>query len=95
MAAVDTRSAYGFGVHLPREVAESPELRKVTRQLVGQVFYGTLLAQMRKSSLKTGLMSGGRAEQVFGAQLDSIFADHVALREKRGLGDMIYRRLMS
>lgn len=73
---------------------ESPALRKAAQEIVGRTFYGTLLAQARQSSLKTGLMDGGRMEEAFGAQLDAIYAESLGAWEKRGLGEALYRRLV-
>ena len=43
--------------------------RKRVGELVGNVFYGTLIKQMQASKLKGTVMHGGRGEEVFGGQL--------------------------
>ena len=50
--------------------AESPELKKVFTEFVGQTLFGSMLASMRKSVGKPAYMHGGRTEEVFQKQLD-------------------------
>ena len=45
-------------------------LRETADQLVGSVFYGSLLRTMRASALQGKYGHGGRGEEVFAAQLD-------------------------
>lgn len=78
---------------LSAQTPRIPELRDLTRKIVGRVFYGALLEQMRSSTLKGTYMHGGRGENVFGAQLDAIRAEHMGQQERRGLADALYRQL--
>lgn len=75
-------------------LAESKLLRDVTRQMTAHVFYGTLMAQARNSSMKSGLISGGRAESAFGGQLDALYAEKMGNRERGGLADALYGHLI-
>ncbi len=59
------------------EGAPSPELRKAFDSFVGQTFYGQLLQAMRKTVDKPAYFHGGRAEEVFQAQLDQILAERM------------------
>lgn len=49
--------------------AERQDLRKSVGELVGGVFYATLLRQAQASKLKGQYMHGGRGEEVFQGQL--------------------------
>lgn len=77
----------------PKQTPQIPELRSLTQKVVGRVFYGTLLARMRASTLKGNYMHGGRGEDVFGAQLDEVRAERMGQQERRGLADALYRQL--
>ncbi|MEM9825567.1 MAG: rod-binding protein [Planctomycetota bacterium] len=53
------------------EAADSRyELQEVFSEFVGQTFFGTMLASMRKTVGKPAYMHGGRGEEVFQQQLD-------------------------
>lgn len=69
------------------------KLREATRQLVGSVFYGTLLKNMRASSLRGEIGHGGRGEEVFGAQLDGVLAERAGMATRGGLADHLYKHL--
>ena len=58
----------------PAVSAAGVKLRRTADELAGSVFYGTLLRQLRQSSLKGEYGHGGRGEDVFGAQLDQVLA---------------------
>jgi len=58
----------------PAKVPARSALRRAADELVGEVFYGTLLRQMRQSPLKGKYGHGGRGEEVFQGQLDAVFA---------------------
>ena len=61
---------------------EKSRLREVADQVVGQIFYGTMLRQMRKSAFKGKYGHGGRGEEVFQAQLHDVLATRAG--EARG-----------
>ena len=69
------------------------ELRDTIGEVVGSVFFGTLLKSMRDSELKGPYGHGGRAEEVFGAQLDAIFAGNAGKAANTGLADALYKRM--
>ncbi|MCC7291603.1 MAG: hypothetical protein IT449_06045 [Phycisphaerales bacterium] len=62
--------------------------------MTANVFYGTLMAQARNSSMKRGVISGGRAESAFGQQLDALYAQKMGARERGGLADALYGHLI-
>ena len=68
-------------------------LKEATGQIVGSVFYGTLLKSMRDSELKGAYGHGGRGEEVFAAQLHGIWAERMGEASNGGLTDVLYRRL--
>lgn len=76
--------------------ADHPTLRRLresTDALVGQVFFGALLAQMRGSPLKGKYGHGGRGEEVFAAQLDLTVAERAGRGQRAGLSETLYRHL--
>jgi len=68
-------------------------LKEATGQIVGSVFYGTLLKSMRDSELKGAYGHGGRGEEVFAAQLHGMWAERMGEASNGGLTDVLYRRL--
>jgi len=68
-------------------------LRQSVGQVVGSVFYGTLLKALRESSLKGAYGHGGRGEEVFAAQLHGLMAERMGAAAKRGLPELLYRGL--
>ena len=68
-------------------------LRQTTDQVVGSVFYGTLLESMRASGLRGKYGHGGRGEEVFAAQLDRMLAERAGQARSYTLSDAIVRRL--
>jgi Rod binding domain-containing protein len=71
--------------------AADDRLRDAADRLVGTVFYGTLLRQMRDSKLKGKYGHGGRGEEIFQAQLDQRFAEQAGQASSNALADAIYR----
>ena len=67
-------------------------LRRVANEVVGQVFYGTLLRQLRSSSLKGKYGHGGRGEEVFQAQLDQFLAERAGGVGRIDLADALVKR---
>lgn len=68
------------------------QLRQATDKLVGSLFYGTLLRQMRSSVLKGPYGHGGRGEEIFAAQLDQIFAERMGEARTTNLTDAVVKR---
>jgi hypothetical protein len=68
-------------------------LRETVGQVVGSVFYGTLLKTMRDSKLKGPYGHGGRGEEIFAAQLHGLLAERAGASTSRGLGDALLGRL--
>ncbi len=77
-------------VNNARVDAQMENLRTTAGQVVGSVFYGTLLKELRQSSLKGELGHGGRGEDVFQAQLDQVFVEGIGKSTRFDLVDAIY-----
>lgn len=81
------------GIGRPPDAHDPLVVRQTGEQLVSQVFFGPLLAEMRKLPFGRGIGGGGRGEEVFGEQLDQRLADAVASRGGGGLVDAVARAL--
>lgn len=77
----------------PAQADALEPLRQATGQVVGSVFYGTLLKTMRESKLKGPFGHGGRGEEVFAAQLHGLWAERMGEATDRGIAETLYRRL--
>ncbi len=76
----------------PVSKAARAQLAKAADEIVGSVFYGTMLRQMRSASMKGEYGHGGRGEEVFEAQLDQLYAKEMGLGKKVNLSDAIVDR---
>jgi Rod binding domain-containing protein len=72
---------------------DTGRLRETVDELLGSVFFGTLLKAMRESGLKGPYGHGGRGEEVFAAQLHGMLAERMGIAADIGIGDMLYERL--
>ena len=68
-------------------------LREVTGQVVGSVFYGTLLRTMRDSAIKGKYGHGGYGETVFQGQLDQVLAERAGSSRQNDLTGAMVKRL--
>ncbi|MBL7202869.1 MAG: rod-binding protein [Desulfobacteraceae bacterium] len=72
----------------------SPQLREACSELESLfIFY--LLKEMRATIPKTGLISGGRAEEIYTSMLDSQISKEMASQRGIGLSSLILDRLES
>lgn len=76
-----------------RVTRDLKRLRETTGQVIGSVFFGTLLKTMRESKLQGPYGHGGRGEEVFAAQLHELLAERMGRGMRNGLGETIYRSL--
>ncbi len=88
-----TKGVQSVSVSTDRVARDLKRLREATGTVVGSVFFGTLLQQMRESKLKGPYGHGGRGEEIFAAQLHGILAERAGNTVQRGLAQAIYRRL--
>ena len=69
-------------------------MRAKVGDLVGNVFYGTLLRQMQESKIKGKYFHGGRGEEVFQAQLGMELAKRMGESPSDPMANMIYDALV-
>lgn len=65
--------------------------RASAAQVVSEIAFKPLLAEMRKLPFGKDLFHGGRTEEIFSERLDELVADRVALAEGGGLTAQIER----
>ena len=68
-------------------------MKEITGQVVGSVFFGTLLKTMRDSELKGSFGHGGRGEDVFAAQLHGLYAEQAGTSLSGGLKEVLFQNL--
>lgn len=66
------------------------EAREAFDQFVGTIFYGQLLKSMRSTVGKPAYFHGGRAEEVFGQQLDGVLAEQMTRNNAASMTDAMY-----
>ncbi len=93
LSIIDTATVPRTPERAPRVERDLNRLREVTGQVIGSVFFGTLLRTMRESSMKGPYGHGGRGEEVFAAQLHNIYAEQVGTSLRSGVSETIYQRL--
>jgi Rod binding domain-containing protein len=77
------------GVDADRE----KDLRKAAEQLVATTFIQPMLAKMREDPFKSDLFHGGRTEEIFGEQLDTILSERIVSRADFSIVDAVYNRI--
>jgi len=75
------------------DAAAQDRARTAANQLVATALVQPILAQMRSSPFKSELFHGGRGEEVFGQQLDTVLAERIASSPTLGLGSAVAERL--
>ncbi len=81
----NTLRAYAAGAS-PEQQAE---LKKTISQVVGQVFFGTLLRQMRSQLDMSNPLNAGRAGQTFASQLDQFLLERLGKSGRFSAGEKI------
>jgi len=74
-----------------RATRDTSKLRETAGSVVGNVFYGTLLKQMRESGIQGEYGHGGRGEEVFAAQLHNLLAERLGGCGNFDLADAVWR----
>jgi len=72
--------------------AKQDKAREAAEQFVSFGLILPLMKMAREDPFKTPLFHGGRAEEIFGAQLDQTLADRIGPTAARSLVDSVYRR---
>lgn len=85
--------------HDPRPPASTldptdPALHKAFGDFVGQTFYGQMLSAMRKTVGPPAYFHGGRAEEVFQAQLDQVLAEKLSDASAETFAEPMYQLFM-
>ncbi len=78
--------------NLPQSVEKSNQLKEACSELES-VFIAYLLKEMRATIPKTGLISGGRAEEIYTSMLDSQISKEMASQRGIGFSSLILDRL--
>jgi len=90
-------SAGGFATALNSARSTSSnamsELREAAQQMVASAFILPLLQQVRDDPFKSDLFHGGKSEDLFGQQLDTILADRIVDASRLGVADAIVDRM--
>lgn len=76
------RAQFSFLTELGRQIdAQNPQMTKqAATQMLAQIFFVPLLAEMREFQFGRELATGGQMESTFGERLDQRIADTVAAR---------------
>ncbi|MFH1265841.1 MAG: rod-binding protein [Planctomycetota bacterium] len=62
----------------PAKEGQTKEVREAFQSFVGETLFGQVLKAMRKTVGKPAYFHGGRAEEIFQAQLDQVLAEKMA-----------------
>jgi len=73
--------------------ADAQRAREAAEQLVASAFILPLLTQLRNDPFKSELLHGGRGEQMFGQQLDTVIADRIVKKSNLPIVDSLYRSI--
>ena len=68
-------------------------LRKAAQQLVATTFIQPMLAKMRDDPFKSDLFHGGRTEEIFGEQLDTILSERIVAKADFSIVDAVYNTI--
>lgn len=71
--------------------ADQSELREAFNEFVGQTFFGSMVASMRKTVGKPAYMHGGRGEEVFQKQLDDLMVQNLTESSADSIGDPMFQ----
>lgn len=77
-----------------RNKTDKQEQLKQASQDFEAIFLETVLKSMRQSVMKSGLMDGGHAEDLYRSMLDSEYAKSMSGLDQTGLSQMIYQQLI-
>ncbi|MCU0560748.1 MAG: rod-binding protein [Desulfobacterales bacterium] len=76
----------------PSGGSPDPRLKSVCRDMEA-LFIHHMLSEMRKTVAKSGLLDGGRAEEVYTSLMDAEMAKHMAQSGSLGLSAMLMEQL--
>ncbi len=87
--ALRARSAGADGA----EAERAADLRKAAEQLVATTLIQPMFAKMREDPFKNDMFHGGRTEEIFGEQLDTILAERIVSRADFSIVDAVYNSI--
>ncbi|MCE9590135.1 MAG: hypothetical protein K8S99_06390 [Planctomycetes bacterium] len=76
-----------------RQAGRADEAHRAAQQLVSSTLVLPILQQARKDPFKSELFHGGKGEDLFGANMDQIFADRITSASNFPLVDAVYRAI--
>lgn len=76
----------------PPAGSTDPRLKSVCQDMEA-LFIHHMLSEMRKTVVKSGLIDGGRAEEVYTTLMDAEMAKHMAQTDSLGLSAMLMEQL--
>lgn len=74
---------------------DGQELREAFDQFVGQTLFGQMLQSMRKTVGKPAYFHGGRAEEIFTAELDRVLGEKIAAASAETLTGPMFELFMT
>ena len=90
-SVVEMRGAEPTAPALGQPANSQDELRQVFHRFVGETFYGQLMQSLRKTVDKPAYFHGGRAEEVFQAQLDQVLAERMTESTAQTFSEPMFR----
>lgn len=75
-----------------RSTKEKEKLEEACKDFES-IFVNQLMKSMRKTVNKTGLIDGGRGEEIFQSMLDEEYSKEIAKEGRLGISDMLFRQL--
>jgi Rod binding domain-containing protein len=87
LEAVSSNNMKTFAAKASAE--EREDLQKQIRELVGQVFFGTMLQQMRSEQDPSNPLNGGKMGQTFTSQLDQTLISQLAASKSFTIGQEV------
>ncbi|HVP10116.1 MAG TPA: hypothetical protein VMV94_02900 [Phycisphaerae bacterium] len=81
------------GLARSSSIGSHKDVRTRVGEFVGSIFYGTLLREAQKSSLKGKYMHGGRGEEVFQGQLNQEIAKKLGRAQNNAITDELTKEI--
>lgn len=75
-----------------QQLESAREVRDTFRKFVGEAFFGQMMKAMRSTQGKPAYFHGGRAEEVFQAQLDQVMSEHMTEASADQIADPMFRQ---
>ena len=90
----NTQTAVSHSAKVKLESATEQKVRQAAQQLVSSAFILPMLQQMRDDPFKSDLFHGGRGEEVFAQQWNTIVADDMVKSSNFPVVDAVYNQIM-